>query len=75
MELEKLERAGRALYGPFWQCEIARSLGVNQRTVRRYLEKPDAPIPEHYRAPLVELCAARIGALQELLLELCDDQP
>lgn len=32
-----LAKAGAALYGPRWQSELARSLGVSDRTMRRWL--------------------------------------
>ena len=31
-----LAQAGAALYGPRWQSEMARDLGINPRTVRRW---------------------------------------
>lgn len=31
-----LHEAGEALYGPRWQSELARELGVNIRTVQRW---------------------------------------
>lgn len=31
-----LREAGKALYGPRWQSDIARDLGVSDRTVRRW---------------------------------------
>jgi hypothetical protein len=31
-----LREAGKALYGPRWQSDLARDLGVSDRTVRRW---------------------------------------
>ncbi len=31
-----LREAGAALYGPRWQSDLARALGVSDRTVRRW---------------------------------------
>lgn len=31
-----LREAGEALYGPRWQSDLARALGVSDRTVRRW---------------------------------------
>ena len=31
-----LREAGEALYGPRWQSDLARDLGVSDRTVRRW---------------------------------------
>lgn len=33
---EYLARVGTALYGPFWQSELARAIDVAPRTVRRW---------------------------------------
>lgn len=37
MTPDELRTAGEALYGPRWQCQLARTLGVNDRSVRRWL--------------------------------------
>ena len=39
----ELARLGRALYGPGWQSPMARAVGVNPRTVRRWASG-DCPI-------------------------------
>lgn len=36
MTLDLLHSIGNALYGPRWQSELARDLGVSDRTVRRW---------------------------------------
>ena len=36
MTTEELKRAGETLYGWGWQIALARALGVNDRTVRRW---------------------------------------
>ena len=41
----ELKKAGEALYGPRWQTALARALGVNARTVRRWAYG-DRRIPE-----------------------------
>jgi len=38
-------RVGAALYGPRWQSELARDLGVSDRTVRRWAAG-EQPIPD-----------------------------
>jgi DNA-binding transcriptional regulator YiaG len=46
--MNKVEFYGQALYGPRWQSELARALGVSDRTVRRWSasgELPDAYWP------------------------------
>lgn len=37
MTPEELRSIGESLYGPRWQSELARTLPVNSRTVRRWL--------------------------------------
>ena len=36
MTTEQLQQAGRLLYGDQWQSNLARSLSVDDRTVRRW---------------------------------------
>ncbi len=38
-----LQSAGEALYGPRWQSDLARDLGVSDRTVRRWVAGDDPP--------------------------------
>ena len=38
-----LRTVGEALYGLRWQCAIARELGVNDRTVRRWVAGTETP--------------------------------
>jgi hypothetical protein len=38
-----LARVGQALYGERWQTQLARALGVADRTVRRWVAGEDAP--------------------------------
>ncbi len=45
MSAPLLEKAGQALYGPRWQTELARIVGVSDRTMRRWLASPhDIPV-------------------------------
>jgi hypothetical protein len=44
MTPDLLREAGEALYGDLWQSAIARDLGVNDRTVRRWCAN-DSPMP------------------------------
>ena len=39
-----LSASGRALFGPRWQSELSRKLGVSDRTVRRWVSG-DSPVP------------------------------
>ena len=44
MTPDLLREAGEALYGPLWQSELARALGVADRTVRRWIAG-ERPVP------------------------------
>jgi len=59
---ELLEAAGRALHGEHWVSELARTLGVAERTVRRWLAG-QFPIPPGIWPELEALCAERAIAL------------
>ena len=51
------------LYGPHWQSELARALGVSDRTVRRWAAG-QAP-PEGVWQDIARLARERLGELQE----------
>ena len=40
---DRLSAAGRALYGQLWQSALARDLGVNDRTMRRWAAGQEPP--------------------------------
>lgn len=69
-----LNRVGTALYGPFWQSQLARDLGVNDRTLRRWVAG-DMQIPERVREELSDIINNRRQLLSETLqyLERTDD--
>ena len=53
-----LARVGQALYGDTWQSDLARALGVNSRTVRRWLAGA-SPVPDSARAGMLQLLGRR----------------
>lgn len=53
-----LEQAGVALYGPRWQTDLARALGVADRTMRRWANGVN-PIPAGIAEELLHLVRAR----------------
>lgn len=57
-----LREAGAALYGPRWQSDIARDLGVSDRTVRRW-DAGQNDVPEGVWDELRALLKARGLAL------------
>lgn len=62
----RLERVGAALYGPRWQTYLAADLGVDRKTVQRWLNGT-TPLPEDLPQRLEALVRARIKALAKLL--------
>jgi len=68
-DLELLRRAGEALYGDRWQSDMAHVLGVNVRTVQRWLSGERKPGPEVWTA-LRALVLRRIPMLAEIGLDL-----
>src|SRR5208282_1633117 len=64
-----LHEVGRALYGDIWQSELARDLGCNDRTVRKW-NAGDAPIPEYLRGEVAEICRRRGDRLIEIAEQL-----
>lgn len=62
---------GEALYGPLWQSELARQLGVSDRTVRRWVAGADMP-PGVY-VDLMRLAHERAGMLDALVERLRDE--
>lgn len=55
---------GEALYGPLWQSELARQLGVSDRTVRRWVAGGEMPIGVY--TDLLRLTQERAGILDAL---------
>jgi len=61
-----LRDVGEALYGPFWQSEMARELEVAVRTIQRWLAG-DSPIPSSIGAELRIFMALRKYTLDDLI--------
>lgn len=64
--LELLNECGAALYGPRFQRELARDLGVNERTVRRWVAG-DTEIPVGVLADLERLLVERRKSVHVLI--------
>jgi len=65
MTPDRLAEIGRALYGGRWQSDMADALGVDRRTVRRWMTG-DYPVPPRAVADLramLETRATEIGRL------------
>jgi hypothetical protein len=64
-----LRKAGFALYGEQWRSELARALGVTDRTVRRWT-RDEYSIPDDVRERLIELCRVRVKMLNAVVRRL-----
>lgn len=69
MTPETLRHIGAALYGPSWQAELAKALGVNDRTMRRWLTG-ETPIPKGIGADLLPICGQRLDELEAVFDQL-----
>jgi hypothetical protein len=56
-----LNRIGTALFGGYWQTQLADALGVNPRTVRRWVSG-ELPIPD-LREELLDIISKREAQL------------
>jgi hypothetical protein len=61
-----LIQAGEALYGPRFSRELAEALGVNERTMRRWVAGDFEP-PESLKADLLRLLKERRAELTGLI--------
>jgi predicted transcriptional regulator len=64
-----LRKAGFALYGEQWRSELARALGVTDRTIRRWAHEEYA-IPNEARERVIELCRERVEMLDTVMRRL-----
>ncbi len=60
-----LAESGEALYGPRWQSELARDLGVADRTVRRWVAGT-SEVPSGLYLDLLRLTQERAAVLDAL---------
>ena len=61
----QLEQAGAVLFGPRWQTDLARALGVSDRSMRRWANGAN-PLPDGLRAEILELLRARITEIEKV---------
>jgi hypothetical protein len=62
-------KAGFALYGEQWRSELARALGVTDRTIRRWVHE-EYSIPDDAEERITKLCRARVKMLDEVTRRL-----
>lgn len=67
--VQLLRRVGAALYGSRWQAALAGDLGVNDRTMRRWVSG-EWPVPERAWGELRQLVTQRRDHLVEVAADL-----
>lgn len=60
-----LVEAGEALYGPLWQSALSRDLGINDRTMRRWVAGTH-DVPTGLYLDLLRLVVERAATLDTL---------
>jgi len=65
MKATLLRETGEALYGPRWQTDLARDLGVSDRTMRRWAAGAD-DMPAGVAVDLLRLVTERGSVLDTL---------
>lgn len=68
MSAELLERTGRALYGQQWQSDLARDIGVSDRTVRNWAA--GTAMKASAWAQIQDICLERVGELATVVKEM-----
>lgn len=65
MTPHNLEQAGAVLFGPRWQTDLARALGVSDRTMRRWANGQNA-VPDGLRAEILALFDERVEEIAKV---------
>lgn len=63
-----LRMIGECLYGELWQSQLARALGISDRTMRRWAIGKGAP--EAHAKTMLALLAQRRAAIDDVLAHL-----
>jgi hypothetical protein len=67
--IERFAVIGRALYGPAWQTEFARRLGISDRTVRNWLSGSRG-LPDTIWADLDRLLREQRDLIERLIRDI-----
>jgi hypothetical protein len=73
--LELLIRGGEALYGPNWLSPLARGLGINVRTLQRWVAHESGFPPLGVLYQLVEHCHRRTAQIEKMRAEIAERLP
>jgi hypothetical protein len=74
LSTELLERVGEVLYGYQWKTDLARDLGINPRSMRRFASG-EMPISRRFAPELIRIIQRRRADLQSLMRELAQLVP
>ena len=69
MTAEELRRCGEALYGPRFQRTLANALGINERTIRRWIAGTK-PVPSGVRQEITRLLKERAAKAARLAADI-----
>lgn len=69
MTPELLRATGEALFGPLWQSDLARALGVDRKTIQRWLKGTYA-MPDELRFRIARIADGTINELRTLRRQL-----
>lgn len=69
MDKQDITAIGNYLYGQRWQSALARDLGINSRTVRRWAAGDSKPSKSAAEA-IMELSACQINSDMEVIREI-----
>jgi DNA-binding transcriptional regulator YdaS (Cro superfamily) len=69
---DDLRRCGEALYGPRFQRTLANVLGINERTIRRWVTG-DRPVPPGVQQEIARLLKKRAAKAARLAADIHED--
>lgn len=69
MQIDRLARAGKTMFGDRWQSDLARAIDVGDRRVRQWISG-DRGIPAGVWADIATLLSERSSAASRLLAEI-----
>ena len=72
MTADELRRSGEALSGPRFQRTLANALGINERTIRRWVAGA-RPVPSGVRQEITRLLKERAAEAAQLAVNMRQD--
>jgi hypothetical protein len=69
MSSKLLSDVGEALYGPRWQTDLSRALGVSDRTVRRWASGSDV-VPDGVYFEMLSLLTEKAAEVDDTIVKI-----